>query len=260
MNLTGDRFVTWSDPHAPTTVTTQKVFFGPDPFGLGGFQVAVANAATNPSRQAMRDLFSERKGKTQVQLVVVVVHDGRAHLFGPDPQAPVLELPVEQAQRQLQSVLSEPDVLAATERYAGFRKADDSTGVSGFTNSGLFATHHIKENVPKRADWDALGDAARALLGLRKKRLIEALGFRTHAGPSFRAHTRNLTYSNRSTRLDILVVFVFEDLVDIVGKIRTRQDVTGQFVILDGFAFCCDDGGCSDATHTPNFTDNRFFA
>ena len=184
MNLTGDRNVAWADPHAPATVTTQEVFFGPDPFGLGGFQVAVANATTTPSRRVMRDLFAERKGKTQVQLVVVVVHDGTAHLFGPDPQAPVLELPIEQAQRQLQSVLSEPDVLAATERYTGFRKANDSTGVSGFTNSGLFATHHIKENVPKRTDWDALGDAARPLLGLRKKRLIEALGFRTHAGPN----------------------------------------------------------------------------
>ena len=184
MNLTGARNVTWSDPHAPATVTTREVFFGPDPFGLGGFQVALANAAITPSRQVMRDLFAERKGKTQVQLVVAVVHNGRAYLFGPDPQAPVLELPVEQAQRQLQSVLSEPDVLAATERYAGFRKANDSTGVSGFTNSGLFATHHIKENVPKRTDWDALGDAAQSLLGLRKKRLIEALGFRTHAGPN----------------------------------------------------------------------------
>lgn len=184
MNLTGDRIVTWAYPHAPAAVTTQKVFFGPDPFGLGGFQVAVANSATTPSRQVMRDLFAERKGKTQVQLVVVVVHDGTAHLFGPDPQAQALEFPVELAQRQLQSVLSEPDVLAATERYAGFRKANDSTGVSGFTNSGLFATHHIKENVPKRTDWDALGKAARPLLGLRKMRLIEALGFRTHAGPN----------------------------------------------------------------------------
>jgi hypothetical protein len=184
VNLTGDRNVAWADPHAPATVTTQRVFFGPDPFGLGGFQVAVANAATTPSKQLMRELFAERKGKTQVQLVVVVVNDGTAHLFGPDPQAPALELPVEQAQRQLQSVLSEPDVLAATERYAGFRKANDSTGLSGFTNSGLFATHHIKENVPKRTDWDALGNAARPLLGLRKKRLIEALGFRTLAGPN----------------------------------------------------------------------------
>ena len=105
----------------------------------------------------LRDLFTARKGKTQIQLVVAIIHDGTVHLFGPDPQAQAVELSVEQAERQLQSVLAEPDVLAATERFAGFRKANDSTGVPGFTNSGLFATHHITSNVPKRSDWDALG-------------------------------------------------------------------------------------------------------
>src|SRR5690606_27530665 len=105
--------------------------------------------------------------KTQIQLVVSVVHAGRAHLIGPDPQAQPIELPVEQAERQLQSVLSEPDVLAATERFAGFRKANDSTGVAGFTNSGLFASHHITSNVPKRSDWEALGSKAGPLLSKR---------------------------------------------------------------------------------------------
>jgi Eco57I restriction-modification methylase len=184
VRLAGDRSVTWTDASAPAGVTPQKVYLGRDPFGLGGFQVAVAVAATTPSRQVLRDLFAARKGKTQVQLVVAVVHDGTVHLFGPDPQAQAVVLPVEQAERQLQSVLSEPDVLAATERYAGFRKANDSMGVPGFSNSGLFATHHIKANVPQRSDWDALGNQARPLLGLRKKQLIEALGFKIHAGPN----------------------------------------------------------------------------
>ena len=137
-----------------------------------------------PSRQALRDLFAARKGKTQIQLVVAVTHDGTTHIFGPDPQAQPIELAVEQAERQLQSVLSEPDVLAATERFAGFRKAGDSTGVAGFTNSGLFATHHITSNVPKRSDWEALGNEAMPLLGLRTKPLIEALGFITQPGPN----------------------------------------------------------------------------
>lgn len=184
MRLTADLSVTWTEPRAPAGVVPQKVYLGPDPFGLGGFQVAVATAPTIPSRQLLRDLFAARKGRTQIQLVVAVIHDGRVHLFGPDPQAQPVVLPVEQAERQLQSVLSEPDLLAATERYAGFRKASDSTGVSGFTNSGLFATHHIKTNVPKRSNWDALGSQAGPLLGLRRKSLIEALGFKTQAGPN----------------------------------------------------------------------------
>lgn len=174
----------WSDASAPAGVTLEKVYLGPDPFGLGGFQVAVATAATVPSRQVLRDLFTARKGKTQIQLVVAVVHAGTVHIFGPDSQSQPMELPLEQAERQLRSVLAEPDVLAATERLAGFRKAGDSTGLPGFTNSGLFATHHITSNVPKRSDWEALGNQAAPLLGMRKKQLLEALGFHTHAGPN----------------------------------------------------------------------------
>jgi hypothetical protein len=132
----------------------------------------------------LRDLFVARKGKTQIQLVVAVVHDQAVHLFGPDPRAQAIELSIEQAERQLQSVLAEPDVLAATERFAGFRKASDSTGVSGFTNSGLFATHHITTNVPRRTDWESLGEEARPLLNLRRQKLIEALGFGTKPGPN----------------------------------------------------------------------------
>jgi hypothetical protein len=182
--LTADKVVTWNDPSAPAGITPEKVYLGPDPHGLGGFQVAVATAAAAPSRQALRDLFAARTGRTQVQLVVAVVHDGSVHLFGPDPQAQPIALPVEQAQRQLQSVLAEPDLLAATERFAGFRKANDSTGVSGFTNSGLFASHHITSNVPKRPDWEALGNKAGGLLSKRGKQLVEALGFGTQPGPN----------------------------------------------------------------------------
>ncbi|WP_071289520.1 Eco57I restriction-modification methylase domain-containing protein [Mycolicibacterium llatzerense] len=184
MQLTAAKTVTWNEPAAPPGVTPTKVYLGPDPHGLGGFQVAVGRSANAPARQVLRDLFNARKGKTQIQLVIAIVHDGTAHLFGPDPQAQPIELPAEQAARQLQSVLAESDVLAATERLAGFRKANDSTGVAGFTNSGLFATHHITSNVPKRSDWQALGEQAGPLLSLRKKPLIEALGFKAQAGPN----------------------------------------------------------------------------
>ncbi len=184
MRLTADKVVSWNDPSAPATVTTEKVYLGPDPFGLGGFQVATATAVVAPSRQVLRDLFANRKGRTQIQLVVAVAHDGVVHLFGPDPQAQPIALPEDQAERQLQSVLAETDVLAATERFAGFRKANDSTGVAGFTNSGLFASHHITSNVPKRSDWGALGSKAAPLLSKRGKQLVEALGFGTQPGPN----------------------------------------------------------------------------
>lgn len=184
MRLTADKVVTWTISSATAGVTPEKVYLGADPFGLGGFQVAVATARINPSKQVLRDLFTARKGKTQIQLVVAVVHDDTVHLFGPDPQAQPIELALGQAERQLQSVLAEPDVLAATDRFAGFRKANDTTGVAGFTNSGLFASHHITSNVPKRSDWEALGDRAAPLLSKRGKQLVEALGFGTQPGPN----------------------------------------------------------------------------
>lgn len=184
MRLTADKSVTWNETSAPAGITPDKVYLGPDPFGLGGFQVAVATSTTVPARSALRDLFAARKGKTQIQLVVAVVHDGTVWLFGPDPQAQPITLAVEQAERQLQSVLHEPDVLAATERFAGFRKASGSTGVAGFLNSGLFASHHITTNVPKRVDWATLSDQGLPLLSLRRKQLIDALGFKSQAGPN----------------------------------------------------------------------------
>ena len=184
MRLSADKTVKWTAASAPDGVAPEKVYFGPDPHHLGGFQVAVARAVSAPSRQVLRELFIARKGKTQVQLIIAILHDENAYLFGPDPQAQAVELPIEQAQRQLQSVLAEPDVLAATERYAAFRKANDTTGVVGFTNSGLFATHHITSNVPKRSDWKALGKKAEPLLSKRGKQLVESLGFGTSPGPN----------------------------------------------------------------------------
>ncbi len=45
MELIADKVVNWNDPSAPAGITPEKVYLGPDPFGLGGFQVAVASAA-----------------------------------------------------------------------------------------------------------------------------------------------------------------------------------------------------------------------
>ncbi|WIM73320.1 hypothetical protein QP028_07520 [Corynebacterium suedekumii] len=178
MKLQASKSLNWNEPAILPDTETETVFIGPDPFGLGGIQVAVAKSHVSPTRQVLRDLFSARRGKTQVQLIVAVVHDSTVSLFGPDPQAQPVELPAEQAQRQLQSVLDEPDVLAATERAAAFRKAHDSTAVAGYTNSGLFATYHLTQNVPRRPDWDELNKAGADMLSARGQRLIDALGFK----------------------------------------------------------------------------------
>lgn len=178
MQLSATQVVTWSQPNAPAGITPQKVYIGPVLAGLPGFQVAIASASSAPSRPALRDLFVARKGHTQTQLVVAVTYGPATHLFGPDPQSQPIELPTELAQRQLQSVLAEPDALSASDRWAGFRKAHDSSGGLGFSNSGLFATHHIIQNVPHRPDWVTLNQTGSGMLSVRGRTLIGALGFK----------------------------------------------------------------------------------
>ena len=182
--LTADMVVTWKEAAAPSDISLGQVYIGPDPQGHGGFQVAVATSASTPTRGKLRELFIARKGKMSIQLVVAVIDRDTVHLFGPDPHAQAVQLPVDQAERQLQSVLDEPDLFDATERYAGFRKADDSTGVAGFTNSGLFASHHVTQNAPERTDWESKRKRAAPLLSKRGKPLIDALGFGTQPGPN----------------------------------------------------------------------------
>ncbi|WP_454728190.1 Eco57I restriction-modification methylase domain-containing protein [Cellulosimicrobium protaetiae] len=178
MDLDAARRVPWTQPKAAAGITPQAVYLGPDPDGLGSLQVATAEAAAVPSRTALRELYMARRGRRQITLVVAVTHGDTAYLLGPDPQAATVELPVEAAQRQLQSALSEPDVELASERLANFRKAHESTA-PGFTNSGLFATHHVMTSLPTRLDWASLCEAGRAILTQRDASLIKALGFRS---------------------------------------------------------------------------------
>ncbi|MCA0308854.1 MAG: hypothetical protein LCH87_16095 [Actinobacteria bacterium] len=184
MQLSATQVVTWNQPGAPAGITPQKVYIGPVVMGLPGFQVAVATASSAPSRPALRELFTTRKGQTQTQLVVAVTYGSTTYLFGPDPQSQPIELPTELAHRQLQSVLAEPDALSASDRWAGFRKAHDSSGGPGFSNSGLFATHHITQNVPHRPDWSTLNQTGSGMLSARGKNLIEALGFKLRPASS----------------------------------------------------------------------------
>lgn len=177
MEFEAAKKVQWRNANAPTSITLGTVFYGQDGLGLGGVQVAVAESEAPPSRPALRELFDQRKGKKQITLVVAVTCGNTTSLIGPDPQALPIDLPTEQAKRQLQSVLNEPDVLAAAERLAGFRKAKESTALSGFTNSGLFATHHLVKNVPAREDWASRTGEGQAMLSARGSDLVKALGF-----------------------------------------------------------------------------------
>lgn len=180
LELSAPQVISWTGS-APTGAKLDRVFIGSDPDGLGGIQVATVTVESAPTRTLLDKLFALRKGNRAITLVLAATDGATTWLYGPDPQATSIELAADQAVRQLQSVLDEPDSTAAFNRIAALRKQVDSGGV-GWTNNGLFAKYHLEHNVPARADWISRGADAKPLLGLRGSQLIEALGFRTAPG------------------------------------------------------------------------------
>lgn len=178
--LKGTQSREWVVAKPPTGATPQWVYTGRDESGLGPIYVALASISAPPSRETMRALHAAYKGKSNIQLVVGAVLGNQVWIFGPDEKTEVTEpLALDQGCRQLQSALDEPDAIAAYTRLGQFRRSLDTTSLVGVTNSGLFASYHIRENVPKRNDWIESCERAKPLLALRNEHLIKALGFKS---------------------------------------------------------------------------------
>ena len=178
--LTGAQSVAWASTTPPSGAVLELVYLGRDDAGLGPIQVALATVSTPPTKETMRALHALRKGKSTIQLVVGAILGERIWIFGPDERTQVIEsLPLDQGCRQLQSALDEPNALAAYTRLGQFRRSLDTTSLVGVTNSGLFASYHIRENVPKRSDWGDACAKSKPWLSLRTDQLIKALGFKS---------------------------------------------------------------------------------
>jgi hypothetical protein len=174
MELTGARKIPWRDA-LPAGLNAGEVVFGRDESDVGEVQVAVADASARPTKAMLDAAWRTRGINTAMPVVVAAVHaDGVwLHDARHDPVGPI---PLEQAQRQLQSVLDERDGIAAQHRIDAIHGAF-AAGAGGFTNHFLFATYHLKTNVPRRPDWAAAGEKAQPALTKRGKELIAALGF-----------------------------------------------------------------------------------
>ncbi len=195
MHLTGQRSLTEWRPEAKVAAgfTVREVIIGNDP-SQAPLEVLVLSAteADKPSREALSSFHAARLGKRVSPVVVIAAHDDRAWLLGPNHQAAVIgPLARDQAERMVQAALDEPSGIAARQRlaemYAAVADADpDAAGnaLPGVANSGLFATHEIRNGVRRRPDWGDACDTSRPLLGLRKQELIERLGFITSPSSS----------------------------------------------------------------------------
>lgn len=153
------------------------VFIGPDPIGLGGFEVAVAISDHVVSPGEIRQLHKLRLDGRDTNLVVAVVFGDNVTLFGPNSSLLPQIQPLSAAERKLQAALNEPDTSQATRRFLALSDSESSGQMAGVRDRGLFASYHLRENVSKRADWSEMMDRSEKLLDSRGRQLIEDLGF-----------------------------------------------------------------------------------
>src|SRR5690606_18736506 len=112
---------------------------------------------------------------TAMPVVVAAVAGEGVWLHGPDEKEdPLGPVTVSQAERFLQSVLDEPHGIAAHTQLRAIRTHLGTVGGAGYVNHFLFATYHLRNDVPKRSDWGAAGEKAATILTKRGKELIEA--------------------------------------------------------------------------------------
>lgn len=174
------------DGKVPSGFEVREVVVGRDDAQLG-LEVLVLDAGltASMSREALGAFHAARLGKRVSPVVVLARRSEQAWLFGPNAQASVVgPLPVDQAQRMLQTALDEPSGLAARQRLAGMFAAIEGTKpgtetdyLPGVANAGLFATHELRHGVRRRPDWKVSSETAEPLLRLRREALIEALGY-----------------------------------------------------------------------------------
>ena len=177
LTLSSTNSVPWKDT-LPDGATPITVHFGRDELGVGAVQIAVATVPAHPTKGALTAMWKTRAQNSAMPVVVAALAPDGVWLHGPDEkEAPVGPVSVSQAERLLQSVLDEPHGMAAHTQIRTIRDHLATAGGTGFVNHFLFATYHLRTDVPRRTDWAAAGDRAASMLSKRGKELIEALGF-----------------------------------------------------------------------------------
>ncbi len=176
VKLRSSNSIAWSGD-APSGIDLHQVHFGPNPKGLGSFEIATAVSSHSPSAPELRQLHKSRLQGRDTSLVVAVVHGETVWMFGPDTTLQPQKQAIDSATRHLQAALDEGDSLQATKRFLSLSDAQSQTQMPGVRNRGLFATYHLRENSKRRADWSKFQDDSARIVRSRSRQLIEDLGF-----------------------------------------------------------------------------------
>lgn len=168
--------IPWAMSNPPRGITVEKVYFGKGS-GADCFGVIVCSSNSAPTITDLRQIHTARVGRTGAYVVVAVLTGDKCTLFGPSSDTQPFTLQGKVARAFLKSVLEEKDTLSAFNRFKATKLAVEVSETPWFTNHGLFASYHIRENAPKRQDWEELSKASFPLIIKRGMDLIDSLGF-----------------------------------------------------------------------------------
>lgn len=198
LQIKGTTNVPWNDVKVDGA-TAQSVHYGRDESGVGEVQVAVATITGKPTKALMNELWKIRGVKSAMPVVVAAVAPEGVYIYSGGTDAlPLGPLPHAQATLRLQAVLDEPDGLAAANRLRAVEDSYQTIGLGGFANHYLFASYHLKRDVPRRADWQAAGERAEPMLSRRGAELISSLGFTSEPAPGGALVLRGTTGQRRA--------------------------------------------------------------
>ncbi|HET6497647.1 MAG TPA: hypothetical protein VFH17_01135, partial [Coriobacteriia bacterium] len=185
------RSIDWPKPSgAPVAIDTVEVLFGQ---GERPLEVAIATSAGVPKADDVRKLWKLRANRGAPVLLVVLHHaagETQASVIGTegDP-APIQGLSRGRVERIAAAALDEPNrhqAIRTLDRLLGSVSREGLT--AGVINAGLFATHELKDGVPRRSDWSAARSRSVQLLGKTGRELLELLGYRIEPkGPNLLA-------------------------------------------------------------------------
>ncbi|CAL9539605.1 Eco57I restriction-modification methylase domain-containing protein [Streptomyces sp. enrichment culture] len=172
--------IPWSRPSgAPVSLTPSRVLIAD---GVSALEVAVAEALTQPKVNDVRRLWAARWNRRAAPVVLVVGYqvDGtwKAAVCGSkDDPAVLLDLDLEQVERICAAALAAPDPTNAERTLHRLLIGQKDQLVAGLTNSGLFASHELRNGVPTRPDWASQKAKGARLLQHQGADLIRGLGY-----------------------------------------------------------------------------------
>ncbi|MFH1924657.1 MAG: hypothetical protein ABIP48_32800, partial [Planctomycetota bacterium] len=147
--------------------------------GSGGLEVAVARAPRRPGQETMRNAWKARHGGRAAPVLLVTMYGDRAAFCGPGGDSPPVffDLDVGQVDRICRAALAEPNRHAAARFLAATLPEVKESRIPGLRNVGLFATHELEIDVPRRSDWSTAQQKSEGALDKRGRDLLAALGY-----------------------------------------------------------------------------------